>query len=373
MAVNIGVNGVPKNVSNIWVGVNGVPKKVKNAWIGVNGVPKVMYTTLGTPYISSVNHSGYTTWSSVTGASSYVVEKYDSSNSTWYSGTTASTNYTFNVFNTNVKKLRVTAKNAEGITKTSNEYSVNWVKITFNANGGSCSTSSYDRISGEEIGDLPTATRSGYTFDYWTAGSTSGSRVYSTAAYSGNMTLYAHWTSSVVNYTVTFNANGGTLSSGTPSSKSVTSGTTLSLSSYSASKSSTTSNGYKYTYTFKGWYTASSGGTKVTSATITSNVTYYAQYTSSSSLILQTPSIKSISGKTVTWTATTGASRYKVYKNGNTAGTAAGSKNYSSSYTTNTSITFGSSSNMYEVWVVAEDAYGHTTTSARWRKGRDFT
>lgn len=360
--IYVGVNNSPKKIKAAWVGVNNVPKKIKNGWIGTADGAKLFFTTFSPPRVLSITHLGVLTWSEAEDAVSYVAEKYDGTK--WYaSAPTTSLSYTYNSFGTNITKVRVYARDENGTKRTSDDYDITWVKHTFNANGGSCSTSYYDRISGETVGELPVPTRSGYSFDYWTAGSTSGSRVYPTSAYSVNMTFYAHWSSSVVYYTVTLDANGGTLSSGTPSSQSVESGTTISLSSYSASKSSTTSNGYKYTYTFKGWYTARSGGAKITKITITSDEKFYAQYTETSTLILKAPTNVKVSGKTVTWTAATGAVKYKVFKNGNAASTAEGTT-YSGSYTTSTSYTFNSSANMYKVWVVAYDGYGNSMSSS---------
>ena len=359
MSIKIGVGGVPKNVSNMWVGVDGVPKKVKKAWIGVGGVPKLFYSSLGTPVVTKVTSDGVLTWTAAENATKYIAQKYDSVNEVWYSGSsTTSTSYTYSTFNTTNTKVRVIAKDDSGASSTSADYDVNWIKLTFNANGGSCDVSYYDRIAGEEVGSLPTATRSGYTFDYWTAGSTSGSRVYPTSAYSTNMTFYAHWTQNTVYYTITFNGNGGTPSQ---SSVNVASGTTLSLSSYTATKSNATSaNVAIYGYTFKGWYTSSSGGSKVTSVTVTGNKTYYAQYTQY--VVLGAPkNVKGVkSTKKVTWTAATNATKYKVFKSTNPST----STIYNSGFVTGTSHTFSSSANMNYVWVVAYDDSGNEISSA---------
>ena len=82
-------------------------------------------------------------------------------------------------------------------------------------------------------------------------------------------------------YTVTANANGGTIPT--------TSGWTVASGSATATKSVTYASTYgtlptpsKTGYTFKGWYTAASGGTKITSSStvsITAAQTLYAQWT----------------------------------------------------------------------------------------------
>ena len=91
----------------------------------------------------------------------------------------------------------------------------------------------------------------------------SGTPAYSGHTFTGNATM--SWSK----YTVTFNANGGT----TPTaSKTVTYKST-----YGALPTPTRTG-----YTFNGWYTAKSGGSKVTSSTVvstTGNRTLYAQWT----------------------------------------------------------------------------------------------
>ncbi len=79
-----------------------------------------------------------------------------------------------------------------------------------------------------------------------------------------SVTLYAQWT--VNKYTVTFNANGGSVSE---ASRKVNYGSTV----------GTLPNASRSGYSFKGWYTSASGGTKISaSQVIKSNVTYYAQW-----------------------------------------------------------------------------------------------
>ena len=70
-----------------------------------------------------------------------------------------------------------------------------------------------------------------------------------------------------VNYTVTFNANGGTVS---PATRTVTGGAAV------GALPTPTRSGY----TFDGWFTAASGGSQVSaSTTVTANATYYAHWT----------------------------------------------------------------------------------------------
>lgn len=312
---------------------------------------------LGTSSITSVTSSGYITWSAASNASYYVVQKYGSSSGVWYSSDeTTSTSYSFSSFNSQNTKVRVIAYDNYGNSTTSSEYSVNWITVTFNGNGGTVGESSRSLISGEQIGPLPSASRSGYTFSRWARGSTSGSTVTQSTTFTSSTTVYAIWTKDTVYYTITLNAstNGGTGGG----SYSRAEGTTFSLSSYSATKQS---NGYSYA--FKGWYTSATGGTKTTSTTVNSNKTFYAHFNSSGTLILQAPTNVRVSGKTVSWSAATGAVKYQVYKNG-TADSSGPGATYSGSETTGTSYTFNNSAYMYKVWVVAYDAYGNTQSSS---------
>ena len=82
--------------------------------------------------------------------------------------------------------------------------------ITFNANGGTGTmTNQTFTVAGAAL-TKNTLTRAGYTFSGW-ATTASGTVAFADSANynaAGNVTLYAVWTA--VNYTVTFNANGGT-------------------------------------------------------------------------------------------------------------------------------------------------------------------
>ena len=142
-------------------------------------------------------------------------------------------------------------------------------KVTFNANGGSVSPTSQTVTFGSAYGTLPTPTRTNYTFEGWYTAKTGGTRVTSTTTVDtfGGHTLYAHWTGK--KSTVTFNANGGEVS---PTSKTATYGDA-----YGTLPTPTRDN-----YDFAGWYTAKTGGTKVTETTTvtkTTNHTLYARWT----------------------------------------------------------------------------------------------
>ena len=142
------------------------------------------------------------------------------------------------------------------------------VTVTFNANNGNVTTTTKTVYYDEAYGDLPTGTRTGYTFAGWYTSSTGGTKITntSTVTNSNAHTLYAHWTAN--QYTVTLNPNNGTV---TPSTITVTYDSTY----------GTLPNPSRTNYDFAGWYTATSGGTQVTSTTsvkITANQTLYARW-----------------------------------------------------------------------------------------------
>lgn len=106
---------------------------------------------------------------------------------------------------------------APAITKAST--SETGYKVTFNANGGSCSTT--------ELTSTKTRT---YTFNKWAAGSTSGTKYSAGAKYtpSGNITMYATWTEGVTNNSISLPTptRTGYTFKGWSTSKSATSGVT---------------------------------------------------------------------------------------------------------------------------------------------------
>lgn len=144
--------------------------------------------------------------------------------------------------------------------------------VTWNPNGGTVDPTSTTKTHGSTLGALPTPTRAAdaqytYTFKGWFTAATGGTQVSASTTVTGNVTYYAQWTANIRSYTATFNGNGG----GTPSPSTITK-------TY-GSELGTLPTCSRTGYTFLGWYTASSGGTKISSTTkITGTVTYYAQW-----------------------------------------------------------------------------------------------
>ena len=78
------------------------------------------------------------------------------------------------------------------------------VAINFDANGGNEITMMLSKQYGGTYGNLPTATRTGYTFNGWYTEATGGTKVESitTIDFLGSKTLYAQWTA--ITYNITY-------------------------------------------------------------------------------------------------------------------------------------------------------------------------
>ena len=146
-------------------------------------------------------------------------------------------------------------------------WSVNSYTLAFDGNGGKASESSRTVQYGSQYGSLPTATRTGHTFQGWYTAKSGGTKVSpSTTMGAANTTLYAHW--SVNAYTLAFDGNGGKASE---SSRKVQYG----------NQYGTLPTATRTGYAFQGWYTARSGGSQVSSSTTmeAANTTVYAHWT----------------------------------------------------------------------------------------------
>ena len=202
--------------------------------------------------------------------------QYNDQGALWVgiSGATSQTysppiNYT-SVYNTTLR-CRVTATNSQGaVSANSNQVTVSIATVTtsFDGNGGTSPTALTVNY-GSSI-TLPTSTRANHTLNGWYTASSGGSFVGSAGSSytpTSSTTLYAQWTQNP-QYTVNYNANGGTVS---PTSATVFSGNSVTFPTPSRSG-----------YNFMGWYTASAGGTFLgiggSSYTPTATVTIYAQW-----------------------------------------------------------------------------------------------
>ncbi|WP_461255316.1 beta strand repeat-containing protein [Treponema sp. R80B11-R83G3] len=153
---------------------------------------------------------------------------------------------------------------------------VNSVTVTYNVNGGTGTTPSAQTASAGSSITLNSGSglsRTGYTFNGWNieaAGTGTNYAASSSFTPTGNITLYARWTS-----TVTFNINSGTGTA--PTSQTVSAGSSIML----PGGTGLTRTGY----IFSGWNTNSSGtGTNYNADsfyTPTGNITLYAKWLTS--------------------------------------------------------------------------------------------
>lgn len=185
---------------------------------------------------------------------------------------TPSTGYNFSKWSNGSTTNPLTVSNITANTHITPIFVLKSYIVTWNPNGGTVNPTSTTKTHGSTLGTLPTPTRAAnvqytYTFKGWFTAATGGTQISASTTVTGNVTYYAQWTATPRSYTATFNGNGG----GTPSPSTITK-------TY-GSELGTLPTCSRTGYTFLGWYTASSGGSKISTTTkLTANVTYYAQW-----------------------------------------------------------------------------------------------
>lgn len=140
--------------------------------------------------------------------------------------------------------------------------------LSYDLNGGDGTITSVTLNEGDKI-KIPATdpTRNGHKFLGWFTASDGGDKTTADTVMNGNMTLYAHWERIIPTYTVTYDMNGG---NGSIAQASVKEDGKVTIPTEKPTK-----NGYK----FIGWFTAPTGGDKVTADTVvTGNMTVYAQW-----------------------------------------------------------------------------------------------
>ena len=186
------------------------------------------------------------------------------------------TGYTFNGWNTQGDGSGTSYTESQtpvtfaGDTVLFAQWSGNTYTVTYNANTGTVSSPSASFAYGSSL-TLLTPTKTGYAFQGWYDTTTAGSKIGDAgSSYSAALsrTLYAQW---VINsYTYTYDGNGGTVDTSTVTYTYGDADITL--------RTPT-----RTSYQFDGWYTASTGGTRIGGAgdsnTPTATRTLYAQWT----------------------------------------------------------------------------------------------
>ena len=244
---------------------------------------------VSTPTNLNVTTAGIVTWTGVSNATSYQISM---DNTNWTAATSGIDYLSSIISSTGTRTVYLRGINSDTTnyeTGASANKSISVYTVTAksgNETMGTVSPTSYKVISGatysvnsnqlllkgitsgtttKTLSTITASPKSGYKFGSWS--STSGT-------ISSDTTITASFDYN--SYTVTFNGNGGTVSS---SSKTVTY-----LSQYGTLPKATRANNGNIKYTFEGWYTAATGGTKIESTTTyntAGNQTLYAHWLSS--------------------------------------------------------------------------------------------
>ena len=237
----------------------------------------------------NVTTAGIVTWTRVSNATSYQISM---DNTNWTAATSGIDYLSSIISSTGTRTIYLRGINSDTTnyeTGASANKSISVYTVTVksgNETMGTVSPTSYKVISGatysvnsnqlllkgitsgtttKTLSTITASPKSGYKFGSWSSTSgTISSDTTITASYGYN------------SYTVTFNGNSGTVSS---SSKTVTY-----LSQYGTLPTATRADNGSIKYTFEGWYTAATGGTKIESTTTyntAGNQTLYAHWLSS--------------------------------------------------------------------------------------------
>ncbi|MCL2576941.1 MAG: InlB B-repeat-containing protein [Defluviitaleaceae bacterium] len=180
----------------------------------------------------------------------------------------------FAAINTNTHQHSLESNTSANIRTAQNPVTIIW-----NANGGSVDVATSSLIPGTAIGTLPTPTLTGWTFVGWFTDVSAEVQISTTSIVpSSNITYWAIWMQSPV--TITWNANGGSVS---PTTSSLIPGSAF----------GTLPTPTRTGWTFAGWFTDVSAGTQISYTVPSANTTYWARW-------VQTPI-------TITWDANGGS------------------------------------------------------------------
>lgn len=247
-------------------------------------------------------------------------------------------------------------------------------KATYSGNASTTMTAQWSSSTSGSSINLPVPTRDGYTFDGWYSASTGGSIITSYSPTS-NTTLYAHWT--IINYTVSYNSNGGSgsMSSekisyggshtvkensfGAPASTSVTYNIILNAN-YSGGESNTNQVTNVTPKRFSIWRQNSTSGTTRAPGdvinSITSDITLYAIWvngvTQKGSIILGSISrpAKTITGFTVSFDSQGGNSINSISSTKTVNYSHKGWSDSKNEYDTVSAYTFDSDAELSAIW-----------------------
>lgn len=226
----------------------------------------------------------------------------------------------------------------------------------------------YAQYANPKAGELSYSKMAGYEFVGWFTAASGGTQVTANTTLTKSMTVYAHWKKVVQQtYTVSYNANGGT---GTPSAQTKTGGTALKLSTavptkkytlaYNAAGGSVSPASKALSCTFKNWNTKSDGtGTSYAAGanyTADASVTLYAQWTNPTAGTLATPTR---SGYSFTGWYTAPSGGTKVTSSTTVSGNTTVYAHWSNGTTTENIYNMGEETYSFENYGDSDSAFGH--------------
>lgn len=189
-------------------------------------------------------------------------------NQTFTEWTSNSSSVTFTNRAATVTTFRMPAENV--VVKA--EISGRGYAIYLDGNGGTPESVVVATNLDGKLDTMPTATYTGHALTGWYTAKDSGEEVTTSTVFSEDATIYAHWTQNTTPpelkvFTITFNANGGTVE---PASMTTSENGTL----------ASLPTPIRFNHSFDGWYTATTGGTRITLDTVfDQDTTVYAQWT----------------------------------------------------------------------------------------------
>ena len=255
------------------------------------------------------NSSGFTTSMLTTGNSGGAVSYVKASGSSSVSISTGGTVTTTGTLTPGDYVINVTTSDPNGNTGSFTFTLTVLGVVSYDANGGTVGTASATFASGASV-TLPTPSYTGKTFNGWYNAATGGTRiggasfVYSPSA---SIQLFAQWTA--ITYTLTYDANGGTVSGGATATVNFTYGASVTFPTPAWPL-----------HTFNGWYIAASSGSPLglggTLYSPAGTSTVYAQWSEVGKLTTSTLSASIVDTSSASYTkqmTTTGTSTTITY------------------------------------------------------------
>lgn len=258
---------------------------------------------------TTLNSSGFTTSMLTTGNSGGAVSYVKASGSSSVSISTGGTVTTTGTLTPGDYVINVTTSDPNGNTGSFTFTLTVLGVVSYDANGGTVGTASATFASGASV-TLPTPSYTGKSFNGWYNAATGGTRIGGAGfAYSpsASIQLFAQWTA--ITYTLTYDANGGSVSGGATATVNFTYGASVTFPTPAWPL-----------HTFNGWYIAASSGSPLglggTLYSPAGTSTVYAQWTENGKLTTTTLSASIVDTSSASYTkqmTTTGTSTTITY------------------------------------------------------------